>query len=232
MTAEFVDTATGELIAACTADEARALTERIKDAAEAIWSLLLEAHERRAWSALGYARWEDYVRAEFDMARAHSYRLLDQARVIREIESVSPFGDIPSITEAEARDIKPVLRDVTREVQRRVTAMPSPAPERVKEIVSEVITETRREIAEQRDRRAVVAELNALAPAGFDAEADKARIALTFRVFDSVEKLTGLPEPGEFVHLIYPQSAHRLGALRAAADWLTAFADAWESRDV
>lgn len=82
--------ATGEIVTACTEAEARAITERIKTAAEAIWSLLLEAHERHAWAALGYDRWEDYVRAEFDMTRGRAYQLLDQARVVREIGLLLP----------------------------------------------------------------------------------------------------------------------------------------------
>ncbi len=48
--------------------------------------------------------WEEYVGAEFDMRRAHSYRLLDQARVVQALREVagemSPMGDI---SERDAR---------------------------------------------------------------------------------------------------------------------------------
>lgn len=143
----LVNTVTGEVVADCSADEAREITERIKGAAESIWVLMLEAHDRRAYAALGYATWELYVRAEFDMARAHSYRLLDQARVIREISAVSPSGDI-ALTEAEARDIKPVLDEVKTAVAERVAALPDPTPEAVKETVREVVTEKREQVRE------------------------------------------------------------------------------------
>ena len=142
-----VNTATGEIVDACTADEAREITDRIKGAAESIWSLLLEAHEKKAWAALGYATWELYVRAEFDMGRQYAYRLLDQARVIREIGAVSPMGDI-EISEREAREIKPVLTEVKEAVAERVAALPDPTPEAVKETVREVVTEKREQVRE------------------------------------------------------------------------------------
>lgn len=109
---------TGEILAAITPDQARALTDRIRDSVEATWSLLLEAHESRAWAALGYSTWAEYVSAEFDMSRSRSYQLLDQGRVVREIQgAVSTKVDID---ERAARDIKPHLDDVTDEIQERI----------------------------------------------------------------------------------------------------------------
>ncbi len=94
-------------------EEARDLTHRIRRCLDRAWQLLLEAHERRAWVALAYTTWEKYVRTEFNLTRQHSYRLLDQEKVILEIEKaagVSPVGDI--VTERVARDLKPVLEEV------------------------------------------------------------------------------------------------------------------------
>jgi hypothetical protein len=138
------DVVTGELLPEpCSADEARRLTDQIKQTAERLWALLLEAHERRAWAALGYERWEDYVRSEFDMSRQQSYRLLDQGRVIREIGAVSPMGDI-AVSEREARDLKPVLPQVVQEVRERVADLgPQPEPDRVQQTVRHVVQETR-----------------------------------------------------------------------------------------
>lgn len=95
----------------CTPEEARALTDQIKGATEALWSMLAEAHDRQAWRALGYGSFRDYVDAEFNISRGHAYRMLDQARVIAalaEVAQVSPSGDT-GITEAAARDLKPHL---------------------------------------------------------------------------------------------------------------------------
>lgn len=80
---------TGEIVAAISPDEARALTDRIRDSVEATWALLLEAHEQKAWAALGYATWAEYVSAEFNMSRRHSYRLLDHGRVVQAIEEAT-----------------------------------------------------------------------------------------------------------------------------------------------
>lgn len=122
--------------------EARDLTDRIKATAEQLWTLLLEAHDRQAWHALGYGTWSAYIDAEFDMGRAHAYRLLDQARVIRALEAVvSPDGDTPvHVTEAEARDIKPVLDEVVEEVAARTEAEPDRPPA---EVVAEVVEKAR-----------------------------------------------------------------------------------------
>ncbi|RWC57741.1 MAG: hypothetical protein EOS54_04370 [Mesorhizobium sp.] len=104
-----------------TVNEAFALTKRIRTAVDKVWSLLLEAHDRKAWRALKYPSWEAYIKAEFQIGRAHAYRLLDQGRVIRAIEeatgNLSPSGDI---SEAAARDIKDDLPSVTEEIKARV----------------------------------------------------------------------------------------------------------------
>lgn len=136
----------GAVVADMTVDEARAITDRIKDAAEEMWSLLLTAHERKAWAALGYRTWEEYVSGEFNMSRNYSYRLLSQAQVIKELTSASgvAHGQHVEVTEREARDIRPVLPKVTAEIKDRVTNLgPEPEPEEVKEVVREVVKETR-----------------------------------------------------------------------------------------
>jgi hypothetical protein len=106
----------------CDAEEARALTEQIKTSVEKTWRLLLNAHEWNAWGALGYSTWESYVRAEFGIGRSRSYQLLDQARVVREIEAaVSTTVDI---TERDVRDLKPHLAEVTEAVRDAVADVP------------------------------------------------------------------------------------------------------------
>ena len=52
-----------------TADDARALTDRIKVAVEGVWHLIEQAYTTRAWSALGYASWDDYCTREFGTSR-------------------------------------------------------------------------------------------------------------------------------------------------------------------
>lgn len=81
----------------CTAEEARALTDRIKRAAHDFEQLVWEAHQRRAWKVLGFGSWNDYVRAEFTVSRSYGYRLIQFVEVKATIadSEVSPIGDTP-----------------------------------------------------------------------------------------------------------------------------------------
>lgn len=51
------------------ATAARELTDQIKVAVEATWHLIIDAYRGRAWSALGYASWDDYCTREFGASR-------------------------------------------------------------------------------------------------------------------------------------------------------------------
>lgn len=126
-------------------EDAREITDRIQRTAGKLWTLLLEAHEGRAWDALGYESWREYAQTEFSMSQSQAYRLLDAGRVIVAIEEAtgSPFGEI---TEVEARDIKPHLTAVTDEVRERVAA-----GEDGHQVVREVIGRTRDEEREHAD---------------------------------------------------------------------------------
>ena len=103
-----------------TEEEARSLTNRIKGTTEQLWSLLLEAHDRQAWQALGYISWREYAKNEFGMGQSYAYRLLDQGRVIRTLEGAAGVSPVGEISERVARDIKPQLPVVTNEVQARI----------------------------------------------------------------------------------------------------------------
>lgn len=120
--------------------EARTVTDRINTTAGQLCDLLVEAHERGAWRALGYATWGEYVGAEIRVTRQRSYQLLDQGRVMAALREAVGGGQmstsvdsdlrqgndlrdsLPPISEAEARDIKPVLGAVVAEIRERVEA--------------------------------------------------------------------------------------------------------------
>ena len=61
----------------------------------------------------------EYVQAEFTMSEQHSYRLLDQAKVIHGLEEASGTHQLVSteLNEYQARRLKPVLPDVVAEVR-------------------------------------------------------------------------------------------------------------------
>lgn len=86
--------------------EAEMVTAKIKSYVGVAWVLLYEAHARKAHRAMGYSSWAEYVEAEFDMGKSHSYRLISQAKIVLEIsEAVSPMGDTIDISERTARDL-------------------------------------------------------------------------------------------------------------------------------
>ena len=94
----LVNAETGEVVSELTPDEARDLTERIRDGLTLTWQLVVEAHDRRAWKALGYASFRSWVEGELNISRGHAYRMLDHGRVMQalaEHAGVSPMGDIP-----------------------------------------------------------------------------------------------------------------------------------------
>jgi hypothetical protein len=118
--------------------EARAITDEIRRAAEDLYNLLLEAHERRVWTVLGYRSWADYVHTEFDMSRSRAYQLIDRAKVGREITAAAGVSTSVDITEAQARDLKPVLGEVVDEIKTRVDRGDDPV-----EAVEQVVASTR-----------------------------------------------------------------------------------------
>lgn len=126
------------------AEQARQLTNTIRDASEVLWVLIARAHAGKAWNALGYETWERYVRSEFDMSRSRSYQLLDQARVIAAIESAVPAGTEIHLSEAAARDLKSVIEEAIPEIRERTEGL---EPEAAKVVVEEYIEEVRKNTA-------------------------------------------------------------------------------------
>jgi protein gp37 len=52
-----------------TPEAARHLTDRIKAGTELLWQLIAEAFVTRAWAALGYGSWDEYLTREFGTSR-------------------------------------------------------------------------------------------------------------------------------------------------------------------
>lgn len=98
-----------------TVEEAEEITQSIKSAATATYILLQRAHEEKAWKALGYDTWANYVEEEFKFSRARSYQILSQANVIREI---SESADVELyLTEKEAKILKKELPKITEKIK-------------------------------------------------------------------------------------------------------------------
>lgn len=104
-----------------THEEARQLTNRIKEKAEELWALVLEAYERKAYRALGYTAWADYLDAELGMRPGGAQNLITKARLVRELRENFPVGNSDtdlsgSITQnvAETLNSDPVALDEVR----------------------------------------------------------------------------------------------------------------------
>lgn len=100
---------------------ARQRADAIRASADEMWALLLEAHEEKDWSALGYDSFGAYVEGEFAMNRGHAYRLIDRGRVIRELEAAAP-GSEPEevVTGRAAEEIKGQASKLAKAVKRAV----------------------------------------------------------------------------------------------------------------
>lgn len=128
---------------------ARELTDRIRQAAGDLWSLLAQAHDQRAWEALGYGSFKAYVETEFDMSRRRAYQLLDQARVITALSEASGVnhGSHLGLSERDARDIRPHLAEVASSVREAIAEVEGDVGEsRVTEIVHDVVERERSRI--------------------------------------------------------------------------------------
>ena len=103
---------------------AEKLTKQIRDAAEDLWSLLLQAWETKAYASLGYKTWGAYVDAEFDFKRRHSYRLINQGNVIKQLREAAgvSHGTHVYVSEREARNLEHVVEEAAEEVRQSVAS--------------------------------------------------------------------------------------------------------------
>jgi hypothetical protein len=84
------------------ATQAKAACTAIRHSLEDARARLLDLHDRKGWKALGYPSWRECAKAEFGLAQSQLYRLLDAARVEREI---SPIGEKSSLPESHLREL-------------------------------------------------------------------------------------------------------------------------------
>jgi hypothetical protein len=222
-----VDPATGEIVDLLDEASAKALTERIRTTVEGLWSLVVEAHDRRAHVALGYATWGDYVRAEFNMSRSRSYQLIDQGRAIAAIEeAVSTVVDTKPrvhVTEREARAIKPNLKDVSKQIAKGLAEAATVEADDVQAVIDDALADAREKQAQQAEDAAALRDLNEKAKAAgmdTDEKSQTERGGFSRLCMD----LSKLAPPIEFLarHRAHLTERHIAQAERAYA-WLDGF---------
>ena len=103
------------------ASQARELTDRIKVGVEAIWELVKQAFQSRAWAALGYDSWDDYCTREFGTSRI---RLPREERQ----EVVASMREIGMSTRAIASATGVNQSTISRGLSRDANASPESEP--------------------------------------------------------------------------------------------------------
>lgn len=112
---ESIDLSTGEIVDVMSEPEARELTEQIRNSAHDLRRLITEAHDRKAWSALGYASFEEWIDAELRISKSHAYRLMEHEATIKALQAASPIGDDVDVrlfpNEAQSRVLSGKFKD-------------------------------------------------------------------------------------------------------------------------
>jgi hypothetical protein len=131
-------------------DEAREITEKIKHQSNQLFVLVKRAHAGRAWEALGYSGFAEYVRREFGTSTSWAYRLLSQANVIEAIEARVPEGTKIELGEPVARSLKKVLPNVLADIEERTAELdPASASAVVGDVISDHLAELERQEQEE-----------------------------------------------------------------------------------
>lgn len=131
--------------------EARTLTERIKSAAGDLAEMLWKAHQGKAWDALGYKTWNQYVDEELRMSKQHAFRLIDFVEVKNNLKS--PIGDSPA--PARESQVRPLVKLPANEQPRAWQAAVSaangsqPTAKQVEAAVEEVKAEAEPKLNER-----------------------------------------------------------------------------------
>ncbi|MGV8847371.1 MAG: hypothetical protein ACOH1Y_17450 [Propionicimonas sp.] len=231
-------------------EEARELTEHIRSASDVVYVLISRAHAGRAWEALGYESWEKYVRAEFDISRARSYQLLNQAAVIEAIESAVPDGTEVKISEAAARDLRSIIGDITPELAAATAGLPA---DEAGEVVEELVDRYRTERNDRKTQEAEEAAAERADREGFnggpgngtwtpppvaeieddmgDSVAVRRNFQAVYDLYSSLSALKGMPNIQDVINTIPPERRIQVNAnMPVALGWLQEFSDSWAAQ--
>jgi len=121
-------------------DQAKEITERIKTTTNVLYLLIKRAHAGKAYTALGYKTFEEYVRSEFNYSRSYAYKLLNQANVIQAIEEKAPEGTQIYIGDSTARGLRKVLPEILEDVEEKTEGL---NPDDAGAVIEDIIREHR-----------------------------------------------------------------------------------------
>lgn len=133
---------------ALTQEDARRLTDEVREDAAALWAKLLALYEGDAHVALGYPSWGQYCEAEFQFGKSRGYQLLDSARVVALLAD-STIVESPS-SEGVARELVPLRKQPEQMREAWSDAVDRFGPHPTAEQVRDIITpRTRGQLANQ-----------------------------------------------------------------------------------
>lgn len=201
------------------ADAARELTDQIKGRVAELLPLIVEAYQRRAWTALGYASWEDYCDTELRGLRLP----VERREAVRELRSAGmstrAIGSAVGTSEATVRrDLSTASNDavepervLSRDGRERPAVRPS-SP------LVEAVAESIRETAERTESSGV--DLRAYV----DSDPDVKAAQFMHRFDTALGRALPVVEfdPERVARLA---ESHEIELLRRHADSLSAFAD-------
>lgn len=215
--------------------EARDLTDRIKNDLTSVCLLVVAAHDGRAWIPLGYGTWEAYVRAEFGLSRSRSYELVTQGRVVRTIQAAAGMSGMPDISSRVAIRIRPRLSEVENAIHDAVSE--GVTEEEAANLVVRIVKEQQRAFRRSSGSRALSVGPHNADRTGSTQDTRDSNLRETpwiddhggFSLGDVVEYLANLPPVPELLILIADHHAGQFTHLDRAARWLSELAAAWSS---
>jgi hypothetical protein len=204
-----------------TEQDARRLTDRIKGGLGSASLLALEAHDRRAWSALGYRTWVAYARKELGLSRSRSYELLNHARVLQILMKAAGTAETPTVSPYAASQIQDRLQEAVEAIKASVP--PGGTPHDVAAAIESVVNRMRSTASTR-----VRSESTRRSPA--DTKLAEADDRVPTVLFGIVERVLSLPSVIVVLDSVVESDRLNLAQLRKAADRLTEMADLWERR--
>jgi len=134
-----------------TRDEAVELTDRIKTTTNVLYLLIKRAHAGKAYEALGYTTFQDYIAGEFSFSKVYAYRLLNQANFIEAIAAKVPEGTEIRVSEPVSKKLKHVLPELLEEVTERTAGV---GAEEAGAVIEDIIRERREQQAREAEEAA------------------------------------------------------------------------------
>lgn len=192
-------------------DELEEVISRGLETFREVGMALFAIRERKLYRTT-HGTFEAYCLDRWSFTDRRARQLIDAA----EIGTVVPVQN-----EAQARALAPLADEP--EAMQAAWAEASEATE------GKPTAEAIRQAVEQaRADRQAIRDLNALAPEGFDPEADRARAERIQTVFMAARELLELPPPEAVVAELDDYHDHHRPQVEEAAAWLTSFAEAWK----